>query len=416
MAASFSNVPLGVAAWRRDFSGSVQFDLLNRFFEQDPTSSEDPTALLARPGTDFYRAFGAKPPRALFTQDGFMGGDLFIVSGATLYRHDPDGADITISGALSEVTNTLSITYQATPGIERLWLADGDTLWYYEGASKALGTLSVGAGTIADNDTVEIGGTYYKWTVGSVDAGTPQGTLANPWLVALGATNATSLSALADAIGATGTPGSTYSTALTAHPNAEVRRINTASPGTLQVQAKVAGAAGNSITTTETSTSLSWGAATFQNGGQHFLSPVGVPESTDAFAPLALATLAGWVVIVTAGTQRMFAIRPGEFWVEVFFEAENEPDFLLDIRTVGDVFWAFGQSTIEPWSPTGDEETPFAPIQGRIIKYGLLSGTAAVVSNEVIYVDTGGVVRDSSGRRLSTHAVEEQIRLARTAA
>jgi hypothetical protein len=47
----------------------------------------------------------------------------------------------------------------------------------------ATGTIT---GTPANNDVVQIGGVYYKFTNGSVNAGAPAGTLANPWLVALG--------------------------------------------------------------------------------------------------------------------------------------------------------------------------------------------------------------------------------------
>jgi hypothetical protein len=73
-------------------------------------------------------------------------------------------------------------------------------------------------GAISDNEYITIASVRYKWTSGSVDAGTPAGTTSNPWLVDLGATTEDSLANLWNAINATGVAGTTYSTALTAHP------------------------------------------------------------------------------------------------------------------------------------------------------------------------------------------------------
>lgn len=80
-----------------------------------------------------------------------------------------------------------------------------------------LANVLTASGVISSGNQVRINGTYYNWTSGSVDAGTPAGTSANPWLVAMGGDTATALSNLYDAISASGTPGVTYSTALTAH-------------------------------------------------------------------------------------------------------------------------------------------------------------------------------------------------------
>lgn len=77
--------------------------------------------------------------------------------------------------------------------------------------------LSV-TGSISSGEQIQIGGVYYRWTSGSVDAGTPAGTSANPWLVAYNASVETCLLNVFEAINASGTPGTTYSTALTAHP------------------------------------------------------------------------------------------------------------------------------------------------------------------------------------------------------
>ena len=104
-----AKVPLTRTTWRRDYAGSVQLRLLNRFFEEDPSSTIDDTALIARPGTDSYRAFGSGTMRGNFTQPGFFGGDLFVASGQTLYRWDGT-TETAITGVLSAEDTPVSIT------------------------------------------------------------------------------------------------------------------------------------------------------------------------------------------------------------------------------------------------------------------------------------------------------------------
>jgi len=402
-----AKVPLTRTTWRRDYAGSVQLRLLNRFFEEDPSSTIDDTALIARPGTDSYRAFGSGTMRGNFTQPGFFGGDLFVASGQTLYRWDGT-TETAITGVLSAEDTPVSITYQASPGVERLWIADGTTLYYYEGDTKSRGNLDADEVlNVSPGDVVLIDTVYYEFVASGVDAGSPAGTLADPWLVLIGATSEFSLSNLSAAIGNTGTPGGTYSTALLANPNVEVRRLE---QYRLTVQAVVPGAAGDTIVTTTTAANLTWGAATLENGGLDILTPVSVPEGGTE-AAVSLTTLAAYVIVSVAGSQRMYFIRPGEFWIEVFAEAESEPDIVLQVVTVGSSFWALGESTIEPWTATGDADIPFAPIQGRQMSYGIIAGTALVLEDRVIYVDDKGIVRDSSGARISTHGIEEEIRL-----
>ena len=133
-------VPIVRTRWQREYAGSVALPLVNRFFEQDPSSAIDDTALLARPGTDNYRAFGTGPNRGLFSQAGVFSDDLFIASGTALIRWD-GSSETAITGTLANSPDPVSITYQKTPGVERLWIADGSNLYFYEGLSKAVGSL-----------------------------------------------------------------------------------------------------------------------------------------------------------------------------------------------------------------------------------------------------------------------------------
>lgn len=403
--AMFQSVPLGRSQWKRSYAGGVDVPLINRFFEKDLSSSQDDTALLARPGTDFYKAIGETPMRGLFAQAGFMNEMLFVVANRTLYTWD--GTTLTtVTGTLSNKTSPVSMTYQSIPGgTQRLWIADSENLWYYEGEAKANGTLTATAQPSA-GDVVLMDTIYYEFVASGVDTGSPAGSLANPWRVLIGATVEDSMANLGAAVDNSGTPGSQYSTALTANSTIETRRVL---PSALQVQARVAGVAGNSYATTTTSATMSWGAATLENGGAHYMVPVAVPEGGSQ-AAVTVTSLASYVIISVADSQRMYFIRPGEFWVEIFAEAESEPDLVYEVIAVGGLFWAMGESTIEPWSPTGDADIPFAPVQGRQLKFGYLQGTAQVIDDMVIYVDERGIVRNSAGQRLSTHSIEELIR------
>lgn len=133
------------------------------------------------------------------------------------------------------------------------WLPNvGSTGWDLLEDTKPSNTLTL-SGTIADADVVRISGTYYRFTVGSVDAGSPLGTSSNPWLVDVGATSADSLVNLYKAVGATGVAGTDYSTGLTAH--------TTVTPlGLTGTQLTVIPTDGTttSMTFSETSSGLSW--------------------------------------------------------------------------------------------------------------------------------------------------------------
>jgi hypothetical protein len=84
----------------------------------------------------------------------------------------------------------------------------------------------IATGTPNTSDNIRIGNTYYQFTTGNVNAGTPAGTSSNPWLVNRGSNAQQALSNLFKAINASGTPGTDYSTALTAHPTVEANGLS----------------------------------------------------------------------------------------------------------------------------------------------------------------------------------------------
>jgi hypothetical protein len=137
------------------------------------------------------------------------------------------------------------------------------------------------AGAISADETVRIDGTYYKFTSGSVDTGTPAGTSGAPWLVALGDDDAGSLANLAAAIDADGTAGTDYSTALTAHATVVCRGLN---------ETKLSVASQDGATTSmmfaETGAHLSWASTTALSYGPDdasFISADSTPPDAAEF-------------------------------------------------------------------------------------------------------------------------------------
>ncbi len=140
--------------------------------------------------------------------------------------HDPDGP--------ANVFATAVLTISATAGV------------------AATGVLTATA--LADGDTITIDGHIY----------TLQNTLTAVWgSVKRSGTLATDIATLQKAINGTGVPGVDYSPATTAHASVTCTAITAT---TLTVTAKVAGTVGNTIPTTETSATASWGGATLSGG------------------------------------------------------------------------------------------------------------------------------------------------------
>jgi hypothetical protein len=168
--------------------------------------------------------------------------DAFVASDDSLYRVSKAGV-VTFIGAITSASATDFVSMAATSNIgvtpAYLFVAAGSSLFLYIENGYAIGTIT---GVPANNDTVTIGAVVYKFTNGSVNAGTPLGTLANPWLVALGVSTATAWANFSAALDNSGTAGTQYSTALTANTLV----VPTLTSGTtVQMRSTLIGALGN---------------------------------------------------------------------------------------------------------------------------------------------------------------------------
>ena len=146
------------------------------------------------------------------------------------------------------------------------------------------------------NDVVLIDTTYYKFTSGSVDSGSPAGTSGSPWLVALGADAATSITNLFQAIGATGSAGTTYSTALAAHPT-----MNAGGKSTTQlcITAKAGTLISTGCSVPTGGARMAWSFSTLNQGANDF-SYMDADATLPAASICTVADLPSWVVDIAA--------------------------------------------------------------------------------------------------------------------
>jgi len=408
------DIPLSRSDYFRGVAKEARIRTRNRYFEQNPILTGQNSAMIARMGMRRYVNVGNGPIRGTYSQDGSFNGAMFVASEDSLYRVDKTGV-VTFIGAITSANANSFVSMAATSNIGTtpayLFIAAGASLYLYIENGYALGTIT---GVPANNDTVTIGTIVYKFTSGSVNAGTPAGTLANPWLVALGASTAAAWANFSAAIDNSGVPGTQYSSALTAHTL--VKPILT-SGTTVQIRSTLVGALGNATVTTETGAAINWGAATLTGGGAASLTPV---ETPDGVGIISVAYIGSYIIAVPAQGQdingRFFFIPPGETTIDDldFATAERAPDPISGVVVFGDQFWLPGSTTTETWYITGNVDQPVLRVQGIVFDRGAWEGTAIQVKDCMIIADNdGGVWKIQGGaKRISRPDIEERIRKA----
>lgn len=413
-------IPLSfaIADNERTVAGTPRITLKNRFLEQNPILTDRPVAAIVRPALEKFNEVGVGPIRSTFSAPGLFDEKLFTVSDTFLYTVDT----LNVSALITELSTTPlgDISWAPVADIgstpAHLFFAEGGVLWVYADNGEATGQLQF-TGAATAGDVVRIDGVYYSYTAGSVDAGTPDGTSGNPWLVNSAGTFTDQIEALYNAINDEGTPGTDYSTALTQHPTVRATAYASAD---LFVAAKTAGSGGNSIVTTETGANMSWGAGTLVNGGQPNVRQVGMPNDVGA---ISVATINSFVIVVPVQDQeletvgRFYWINPGETYVDPldFANAERSADEIHQVKVYGNMFWLLGQITTEPWVTTGAAGAPMERFQSILFDRGSWAGTAVQVKDSLIVVDEdGGVfqIKGGSQQRISRPDIEERIRRA----
>lgn len=135
----------------------------------------------------------------------------------------------------------------------------------------------------------------------------------------------------------------------------------------------------------------------------------------DGIPMISLDVFNEYVLCVQNNSDRIYWIEPGAIVIDPldFFTAERKPDQALQVRTVGDEFWALGENTIEPHRATGDGAAPFQRIEGRSFNFGIFGGTAVRTKDtSVVCIGHDGTVFDIAGvpQPVSDPSVAERTR------
>lgn len=126
--------------YSRGVADEASLILQNRYFEQNPSLSDDGAALLARPGLNYLTSVGTGPIRGLHSEPGAFNGDLFIASYDTLYRMDKSLTTTVLETGLNNPDTgavNMCITQAIGADPEYLFIADGRNLRVYDGTTVA---------------------------------------------------------------------------------------------------------------------------------------------------------------------------------------------------------------------------------------------------------------------------------------
>lgn len=135
---------LGTTDLSRTVGQMPDINLINRYFEQDPTNLEDQVALLTRPSLRKWLTVGTGPIRAIYSAPGAFAEALFVVSGNTIYKITQTETVSTV-GTLTSSSGYVSMA--ATK--DKLFIADGLSLRVYDGTTYSAIAVPNGDGIVS---------------------------------------------------------------------------------------------------------------------------------------------------------------------------------------------------------------------------------------------------------------------------
>jgi hypothetical protein len=144
--------------------------------------------------------------------------------------------------------------------------------------------------------------------------------------------------------------------------------------------------------------------------------PITIPDSQPV---LSVASLNGYFIFSIKNTQKFYWLRPGLFVVDPldFASAERIPDPIISVNVVSDELWFLGQTGPEVWTPTGDFNSPWQRVSGRVYKEGCHSRDTVITTAidglpALLWVtDTKSVVKaQGAPSKISNESVEEILK------
>lgn len=125
----------------------------------------------------------------------------------------------------------------------------------------------------------------------------------------------------------------------------------------------------------------------------------------------------GYFIFNQSGTSNFFisALNDGLTYTATdFANAEGNPDNVVAVFSNHRELWVFGEVTIEVYYNSGNADFPFERIAGAYLERGCAAAfSVAAEDNTLFWLADDKTVRRAAGyvpERISTHAIEEQIR------
>lgn len=163
----------------------------------------------------------------------------------------------------------------------------------------------------------------------------------------------------------------------------------------------------------ETGIVLCDGSAAYSYDGTNY-AQVSMPDNVPVQS---VAYLSGYFFLAQTGSQRIYYIAPGETSPDGldFFSAESQPDAVVALGILSDELWIFGETSVEVWSPSGDQDAPLTRQSGRLYNRGIASRNSLVYAdNTLFFVGDDLIVYRSSTvpKAISDNSISEAIRAA----
>lgn len=96
-----------------------------------------------------------------------------------------------------------------------------------------------------------------------------------------------------------------------------------------------------------------------------------------------------------------------------FFSAEREPDPAIGLRSLNDLLYVFGVSSVEMFALTGDAESPVDRVEGASFSRGVKDRDSIVLMDNTLYFvgeDSIAYRVANVPERVSDHGIEERLR------
>jgi len=125
----------------------------------------------------------------------------------------------------------------------------------------------------------------------------------------------------------------------------------------------------------------------------------------------------GYFILTCSASQKWFYLAPGDVNPDPlsFFSCETSAGFLVGVKRLVDELWFFTQDAIEIWQLTGELDAPFSLVPGRLYQKGCASrDSIRELDNTLFWIGADLIAyrADTTPQRISTHTIEERLRVA----